>query len=282
MIQKIKIIAIVFLFALSFALKSNAQTEIVESHNKVAMRMIGHQVLLSLGDNTSRVLPITKEGGKYKIQFATEFEFNPDDLIATIDRVVEEKQIANHYIVEIVNCDTKEIVHSYEVGKEEQSLLTCKGRAQPKACYSILFTILETSKPNVANSQMDYILVVFVLLIIVLIYYFRKQKTKQQPHLISIGAYTFDPRNMELLFKKERFELTSKESELLSLLYNSANSTVERDVILKNVWGDEGDYIGRTLDVFISKLRKKLEADTNIKIINIRGVGYKLVLNGEY
>ena len=55
------------------------------------------------------------------------------------------------------------------------------------------------------------------------------------------------------------------------------NTTVERDVILNMVWGDEGDYVGRTLDVFISKLRKKLEADSSVKIVNIRGVGYKLV-----
>jgi DNA-binding response OmpR family regulator len=48
---------------------------------------------------------------------------------------------------------------------------------------------------------------------------------------------------------------------------------------LNKVWGDEGDYIGRTLDVFISKLRKKLEADSSIKIVNIRGVGYKLVMD---
>ena len=53
---------------------------------------------------------------------------------------------------------------------------------------------------------------------------------------------------------------------------------LEREVILKTVWGDDGDYIGRTLDVFISKLRKKLEANTNLKIVNIRGVGYKLVI----
>ena len=62
------------------------------------------------------------------------------------------------------------------------------------------------------------------------------------------------------------------------LLYQKANTTVERDIILNKVWGDEGDYVGRTLDVFISKLRKKLETDSTIKIVNIRGVGYKLVI----
>ena len=74
-------------------------------------------------------------------------------------------------------------------------------------------------------------------------------------------------------------ELTSKEADLLLLLYNDVNTTVEREVILNRVWGDEGDYVGRTLDVFISKLRKKLEVDSKVKIVNIRGIGYKLVMD---
>ncbi|MEM7657278.1 MAG: helix-turn-helix domain-containing protein, partial [Bacteroidota bacterium] len=61
------------------------------------------------------------------------------------------------------------------------------------------------------------------------------------------------------------------------LLHRSVNQTLERDQILKEVWGNENGYVGRTLDVFISKLRKKLAADPNLKIINVRGVGYRLV-----
>ena len=80
------------------------------------------------------------------------------------------------------------------------------------------------------------------------------------------------------MINKEFIELTSKEADLLLLLCDSANTTVERENILKTVWGDEGSYVGRTLDVFISKLRKKLEADETIKILNIRGVGYRLVI----
>jgi DNA-binding response OmpR family regulator len=84
---------------------------------------------------------------------------------------------------------------------------------------------------------------------------------------------------MALSFEDKSVELSSKEAELLSLLHNFANAPLEREVILQKVWGDEGDYVGRTLDVFISKLRKKLEADANVKIVNIRGVGYKLVMD---
>ena len=85
---------------------------------------------------------------------------------------------------------------------------------------------------------------------------------------------------MTLTLINNTIELTSKESELLSLLYESVNHTVDRETILNKVWGDEGDYVGRTLDVYISKLRKKLENDSSIQLKNIRGVGYKLIIEG--
>ena len=107
----------------------------------------------------------------------------------------------------------------------------------------------------------------------------KKHNLKNDPNMISIGEYLFDTRNMNLSFADKKVELTSKEADLLLLLHKEANTTVEREKILRMVWGDEGDYVGRTLDVFISKLRRKLEADSNIKIVNTRGVGYKLVMN---
>lgn len=116
--------------------------------------------------------------------------------------------------------------------------------------------------------------------------YFRKRR--QIPNtanhlndsdIVLVGDSQFDKKNMTLLVGKEKIELSSKESDLLSLLYSNENKTLEREYILKIVWGDEGDYIGRTLDVFISKLRKKLEADSRVKIVNIRGIGYKFIVN---
>ena len=121
-----------------------------------------------------------------------------------------------------------------------------------------------------------YIVICAFLLFI--INYSRNQEITN-PHIIALGDYQFDKRNTELRIEDQKIELTGKEAELLILLYDSANTTVERDVILNMVWGDQGDYVGRTLDVFISKLRKKLEQDSKVKIVNIRGVGYKLVMN---
>ena len=265
-------------------------------HIGVSLRMIGHQILLNAGDSTSRVLPVTREGERYRIQFATEFEFHPDELVQTVDRVVRSTQMAQGYLVEVEQCATGKIVHSYKIGNiDEPDIVPCKGRVQPRSCYNILFTIidqktalaleehpLESEKlSNDKKGAIDYVIVLPILLLMSVLVYImarKRQPTGKNPDMITLGDYLFNKRHNELKIGDERIELTGKEAELLNMLYSAVNTTIEREVILKGVWGDDGDYVGRTLDVFISKLRKKLEADPRVKIINIRGVGYKLVM----
>ncbi|MCF8463728.1 MAG: winged helix-turn-helix domain-containing protein [Flavobacteriales bacterium] len=282
----------------AFAEDKMAQEE-EEQHIEVSMRMIGHQVLLRLGDSASRVLPIGKNENSYTISFATEFGFNPDDLASVIDSVIAATGIAKSYIVEFKSCDSNLVVHSYEVGiSEHENVLACRERDQPKACYNLVVTIL---KPAVKTSDTELIantdygqtdryivlalMLICVLLPMVVVQFLMKKKPVAKPevdlNIIPIGEYKFNKRKMELWFKDERIELTSKECDLLQLLCDSTNNTVERETILKMVWGDEGDYVGRTLDVFISKLRKKLEGDSNIKITNVRGIGYRLVVDTQ-
>lgn len=285
-----------FFVGILFSIHSgNGQSVQNEKHIEVSLRMIAHQVLLNSGDSVSRVLPIIKENDLYRIQFEVMFEFNPDDLVSTVDRVFKETKLASHYIVEVEQCETKEIVYSFEMDDLEKSdIIPCQERNQPKSCYSLLFTLMSpeeldsaiaTSSDESSNSAvkvLKYGLISVLSLLIVFGFFFlwkRKNKSSNNTHLISLGEYYFDKRNTELIIEQQRIELTSKEADLLLLLYNAANTTVERGVILNKVWGDEGDYIGRTLDVFISKLRKKLEFDSKVKIVNIRGIGYKLVMD---
>ncbi|MBT8236927.1 MAG: response regulator transcription factor [Bacteroidia bacterium] len=258
--------------------------------------MIGHQVLLSSQDSTSRLLPVHKEGDRYRIQFEGEFAFVPEELVATIDRVAKETDLAKSYIVEVVECDSGEVVYSFKMDETAQSdIVPCGSRIQEKGCYSLLFSILEegndaallSDSPDPSGqseNKTSYTPVVVGVLALLaglmsFIYWRRRRRPALDPNLISLGEYQFDKRNTELLIQEQRIELTSKEADLLLLLYNEANNTVERERILNRVWGDEGDYVGRTLDVFISKLRKKLEFDSKVKIVNIRGVGYKLVVD---
>lgn len=278
-------------------LANKQETEVNDQHLEVSMRMIGHQLMLSFGDSTSRILPIESDENKYKIRFENEFGFHPDSLAAVIDRVILETGIAEAYIVQVLTCDSGLVAHSYEVGIS-QNVLACSGRVQPLGCYELQITLVsdrpeETavaySADNTDGILVTYsepltligllILVVLILAGVILFLKNRNNYAEPDPDVIQLGEYTFKRRTMELILGDERIELTSKECDLLQLLYESVNDTVARDTILKMVWNDEGDYVGRTLDVFISKLRKKLEADSRIKIANIRGVGYKLIVD---
>ncbi|PCE63313.1 response regulator transcription factor [Sediminicola luteus] len=104
----------------------------------------------------------------------------------------------------------------------------------------------------------------------------RKSRQQQKAH-ITIGDYVFHRAQQELWHGKTVVHLTHRESELLYHLNEKRNQVLDRDVILNTLWGESDFFNARSMDVFITKLRKKLKKDPALKIINIRGVGYKLV-----
>lgn len=94
---------------------------------------------------------------------------------------------------------------------------------------------------------------------------------------IAIGKYSFNYTKQSLHFAADELLLTHREAELLYHLTENRNDILDRSHILKKIWGDDDFFNARSMDVFISKLRKKLNRDTNVKILNIRGYGYKLI-----
>ena len=97
--------------------------------------------------------------------------------------------------------------------------------------------------------------------------------------LLQIGAYTFDTGNLKLAIHNTEQSLTHRESELLKLLWSHKNQTLSRDQILIKLWGNDDYFKGRSMDVFITRLRKYLSADPSLKLSNIHGVGFRLESN---
>jgi DNA-binding response OmpR family regulator len=93
---------------------------------------------------------------------------------------------------------------------------------------------------------------------------------------VPIGKYIFDQSNMLLISDKSKRNLTRKESALLNLLSENINQIVTREFALRTIWGDDDYFIGRSMDVFITKLRKYLSDDPAISITNIHGTGFRL------
>jgi len=100
--------------------------------------------------------------------------------------------------------------------------------------------------------------------------------TKEEEPIYQIGLYTFDHKNMVLRLDTKDRILTRKENALLKLLYENRNQILTREIALKSVWGNDDYFIGRSMDVFIAKLRKYLQDDPSILITNVHGTGFKL------
>ena len=104
----------------------------------------------------------------------------------------------------------------------------------------------------------------------------RGKKSRNRTHY-KIGSFSFDTQKQILSRGDVQTKLTTKESELLSLLCAHANEILQRDFALKTIWIDDNYFNARSMDVYITKLRKHLKADENVEIINIHGKGYKLI-----
>ena len=95
-----------------------------------------------------------------------------------------------------------------------------------------------------------------------------------EDHLVQIGNYIFDPTLREIKLGNSRQALSPKESALLKLLCDHKNELLAREIALKQIWGDDGYFTTRSMDVFITRLRKYLKEDASIEIRNIHGSGY--------
>ncbi len=106
-------------------------------------------------------------------------------------------------------------------------------------------------------------------------------KKSRESTLYHIGRFTFDTQKQLLTIGDKQTKLTTKENELLALLCSHANEILQRDFALKTIWIDDNYFNARSMDVYITKLRKHLKDDEQIEIINIHGKGYKLITPSE-
>lgn len=109
----------------------------------------------------------------------------------------------------------------------------------------------------------------------------RTKKNRVKETKFTIGNFQFDSIKQELTFDESISKLTTKENNLLKILAQNQNELVERNYVLKEVWGDDSIFNARSMDVYITKLRKYLQSDETVKILNVHSKGFKLVTDTE-
>ncbi|WP_214070448.1 winged helix-turn-helix domain-containing protein [Mucilaginibacter sp. dw_454] len=252
------------------------------ARREVLLRRIGDKLLLQSGDSTSRVLPVKKIAeNEYQISFEKEFAFKPDSLVNTTKRLLAKNPLSRDYVVNVLNPGSSKVAYGYAISqnKADNSIIPCRGRTQPKGRYLVNVKFKPT---GIITTKNGYLLGSLPLLAFVGFIFLRSVKPRkaltndQHTRIFNFGSVLFDAEKRQLVINNNTIELTGTETRLLIIFALSPNETIARSRLQKEIWEDEGVIVGRSLDMFISKLRKKLEGDPNTNIIVVRGRGYKL------
>jgi DNA-binding winged helix-turn-helix (wHTH) protein len=254
------------------------------ARREVLLRSIGHELLFQSGDSTSRVLPVKKIAeNEYQIRFENNLTFQPDSLVNTTRHLLAKDPLAGDYIVNVLNCGDSSVAYGFAIsGNEKNTIVACSGREQPTSCYMIN---IKFEPAEIVTTKNGYLLGTLPVLAFVGFIFLRSAKPRralpyvQSTSSFSLGRVMFDAKNRKLIINEKTIDLTGTETRLLLIFALSPNETIERSRLQKEIWEDEGIIVGRSLDMFISKLRKKLEFDPSVKIVVVRGKGYMLEIS---
>ena len=278
------LILLSFVSAICVAFSITGSDDFDIARREILLRKIGHELLLQSGDSTSRVLPVKKiAGNEYQISFENALTFQADSLVNTTQRLLAKDPLASDYVVNVLKSGKPGVAYGYAISKNKKDdIITCIGRRQPVARYMINIKFKPTT---IITAKNGYLLGGLSLLAFVGFIFLKSAKPRkslpggQNTGMVALGSAWFDAKSRKLIINENSIDLTGTETRVLSIFALSPNEAIERSRLQKEIWEDEGVIVGRSLDMFISKLRKKLEPDPNIKIAVIRGKGYKLEIS---
>lgn len=273
------IIVVLLISCLAFINKKN---EIPANHVEVVLREIGHRLLLTAKDSTSRVLPVKKVNDHtYRISFQNDVGLVSDTLINLVQRTFQKAALPTAYIVSLKNCKLAETVFAFEINSQAGDLTPCRGRKVDVGCYVIEIDLLQKS-----GFKPFWLLLLVIPLSFAGFYVKSKLRKKEEKATIpgnadylQLGRFKFYAGNNVLKIENNEIRLSENETKALQLFAENVAQIVEREKLMKEIWEDNGIVvIPKNVDVLVSKLRKKLSDDNSIKFITVPGRGYKLIV----
>lgn len=257
----------------------------------LALRQTAHQLLAIEGDSTSTIPPVQRvEKNMWLIRLEQNIDY--DRLPLILQKAFALHHVEGEYNVAVLDCGNDELVLGYTFYPlATDAEMPCRGREQPAGCYNLRVTFPDLAATSSQEKSAWVLLVVVCLAFLAFsahqffIFLKKKHLTGKEPAPIAslngqtpiqFGKSTLSVDNQKLVCNGVTKDLTYRETKLLQLFCRHANQLLERDLILKLVWEDEGIIVGRSVDVFVSRLRKLLHDDETVQIINVHGVGYRM------
>ncbi len=264
----------------------------------LALRRTTHLLLTLAGDSTSKIAPVKQtDDNVYLVRL--EYAFNYDSLPTFLQSSFDFYDIKDKYNVAVRNCSYAELILGYSSADfQKNQNVPCVGRTREEGCLNFSVTFRDPSVFLLNDKKKAILPYLWLFLVGLLtlalgamayfVYHFSKKKQEipastptnstekiNEAHLIYVGQTQFDTRKQTLLIGNNEQKLTFQEAQLLQLFCEHKNELLERDFILKAVWGDDGVLITRRVDVFVSRLRKLLKGDESLKIANVHNRGYR-------
>jgi hypothetical protein len=253
----------------------------------LAMRQTADRLLDLAGDTTRAIPPVEKVSeGEYMLRIESQFSY--DSLPRFLEAALAQHGIREKYHVAVLDCLENLLMLGYSQESVEDGKVPCSGRQPIGDCYNLSVSFPSLAKKAGGNGWAWWALANLAAFGLLSFFVYKKMINKQleetQPTpsanendaLLRFGGAIFDPANLYVEVIGTRQSLTFREAKLLQFFAERPNQVLERDAILAAVWEDEGIIVGRSLDVFVSRLRKILQKDPSLKLANVHGVGYRL------
>lgn len=273
---------------MDWAEKPNASEERQFSQKvNLAMRQAADRLLDLVGDSTRTIPPVEKvSDSEYLLRLENNFGY--DSLPGFLEEALAQFGIEEKYYVSVNDCLNNLLLIGYSQESMEQGDAPCLGRDQQAGCYNLSVIFPGRAKVQTSKAWLWWSGAALAIAAFLYFGFYKKLVHKEleagapqlnptgNSSLLHFGSTDFDPANLFVVVGGIQQSLTFREAKLLNFFVQNQNQVLERDTILAAVWEDEGIIVGRSLDVFVSRLRKILQKDPSVKIANVHGVGYRL------
>ncbi|MCI4671798.1 MAG: winged helix-turn-helix domain-containing protein [Bacteroidia bacterium] len=279
-ILKVSLLCFLVLVTVSLAQSlSKPNEQLAKKQAQLAVRAIGDGLLSNAHDFHSPVLPVEEiGGGSLRLSFKDHIPINPDSLSGLAMKHLS-SEIAPRAIVHVLDVASKKLVYGFEINHQDPKEIPCLGRNLPKSDYYVDVSFYEHKQPLLGLNAITFGILGLVLVSVALFRNLSIKEKTQKPTVkatIQLKGIQFELDTNQILTKDKKIKLTNKEAQIFSILFENEGQLVSRDYLTQEVWLKEGVVTGRSLDMYISRLRKKLTGLSNVEILNQRGKGYTL------
>lgn len=267
----------------------------------LALRQTAHRLLALAGNHTGTIPPVQQEEKNVWL-VRLEQNFDYDSLSPILREALLQHRVEGDYNVAVLDCQLDQLMLGYAANTEKPVTdIPCGGRDQTAGCYNLRVTFPDHAAAASNSGGRLWATVACCLLLAyslfgLIVFYRRKYvpapvadthapardavatppSHPNGQNALPFGRSVLYVDNQKLKTGPLEKDLTYREAKLLQLFCKNPNQLLERDHILKAVWEDEGILVGRSVDVFVSRLRKLLKDDDSVSFVNVHGVGYRM------